>query len=278
VNRKVLNLDSSLVISVAVLMTKNGKKAGFHTEVGETGTPVGIVQMPRLSYSEPTNSSLSKSEGGTRSMHTDTLHIRRSSYAPVAMILFLSLGACSWVPKGDMQLDVGIKDRGVASWYGEQFHGKQAANGELFDMEALTAAHRTMPLGSVVRVVNLINGKHLYVRITDRGPYKEGRILDLSHGAAIRLGMEHHGLAYVQVEIVGERRPELILLSEQFSAHASSLLADTMTPSDRPAPGMTSPSRSLPADLWIARRNRWALSTLAVTPPTQIPVASLALN
>ncbi|MBI5672200.1 MAG: septal ring lytic transglycosylase RlpA family protein, partial [Nitrospirae bacterium] len=111
-----------------------------------------------------------------------------------------------------MQLDIGIKDRGVASWYGEQFHGRQAANGELFDMEALTAAHRTMPLGSVVRVVNLTNGKHLYVRITDRGPYEKGRILDLSHGAAVQLGVEHEGVAYVQVEIVGERRPELMLL------------------------------------------------------------------
>ena len=64
------------------------------------------------------------------------------------------LGACSWIPKGEAQFDVGIKDRGVASWYGEQFHGRQAANGEIFDMEALTAAHRTMPLGSIVRVVN----------------------------------------------------------------------------------------------------------------------------
>ncbi|NJL16396.1 MAG: septal ring lytic transglycosylase RlpA family protein [Nitrospira sp.] len=126
----------------------------------------------------------------------------------------LSLGACSWVPKGDVQLDVGIKDRGVASWYGEQFHGRKAANGELFDMEALTAAHRTMPLGSIVRVINLNNGRHLHVRITDRGPYEKGRILDLSRRAALQLGMEHKGLAYVQVEIVGERRPDLAWLSE----------------------------------------------------------------
>ena len=155
-------------------------------------------------------------------MHTELHHSRLSSSTSFAIILCLSLGACSWVPKGDMQLDVGIKDRGVASWYGEQFHGRQAANGELFDMEALTAAHRTMPLGSVVRVVNLTNGKHLYVRITDRGPYEKGRILDLSHGAAVQLGMEHEGMAHVQVEIVGERRPELMLLSEKFSDRAAS--------------------------------------------------------
>jgi rare lipoprotein A len=211
-------------------------------------------------------------------MHTELHHNRLSSSTSLAIILCLSLGACSWVPKGDMQLDVGIKDRGVASWYGEQFHGRQAANGELFDMEALTAAHRTMPLGSVVRVVNLTNGKHLYVRITDRGPYEKGRILDLSHGAAVQLGMEHEGMAHVQVEIVGERRPELMLLSEKFSDRAASLLADVRTQTDRPSPGMVSPTRNFPGDLWLARRNRWALAMLSVAHSSRIPVASLTLN
>ena len=94
----------------------------------------------------------------------------RQLFWTIGLSLGMLLGACSWVPKGVSQLDVGIEDRGLASWYGGSFHGKQAANGELFDMEALTAAHRTLPLGSVVRVVNLANGKHLHVRITDRGP------------------------------------------------------------------------------------------------------------
>lgn len=213
-------------------------------------------------------------------MHTEH-HPNRlsSSSTSFAIILCLSLGACSWVPKGDMQLDIGIKDRGVASWYGEQFHGRQAANGELFDMEALTAAHRTIPLGSVVRVVNLTNGKHLYVRITDRGPYEKGRILDLSHGAAVQLGMEREGVAYVQVEIVGERRPELMLLSEQFSDRAASLLADARPWIDRASPaGMASPVRNFLGDLWLARRNRWAVAMLAVTHPASKPDASLVLN
>lgn len=211
-------------------------------------------------------------------MHTELHRSRLSSSTSFAIILCLSLGACSWVPKGDMQLDVGIKDRGVASWYGEQFHGRQAANGELFDMEALTAAHRTMPLGSVVRVVNLTNGKHVYVRITDRGPYEKGRILDLSHGAAVQLGMQHEGLTHVQVEIVGERRPELMWLSERFSDRAASLLADMGQQTDRTSSGMTSPARNFPGDLWIARRNRWALAMLAVAHPVHTPVASLVLN
>lgn len=211
-------------------------------------------------------------------MYTELDQSPLTASASFAIILCLSLGACSWVPKGDTQLDVGIKDRGVASWYGGQFHGRQAANGELFDMEALTAAHRTMPLGSVVRVVNLTNGKHLYVRITDRGPYEKGRILDLSHRAAVQLGMDQKGLAHVQVEIVGERSPELLLLSEKFAERSASLLAGTGPQTDPMSSGMASPVRNFPGDLWIARRNRWALAMLAAAQPAHTPVASLVLN
>jgi rare lipoprotein A len=172
------------------------------------------------------------------------------------------LGACSWTPKGQAEFDVGIRDRGIASWYGGQFHGRQAANGELFDMEALTAAHRTMPLGSVVRVVNLSNGKHLHVRITDRGPYVNGRILDLSRAAAMQLGMERGGLAHVQVEIVGKRRPELLQLSEALSGRAASFL-HVNTGAGRPMPLMTSWIRVLPSDLWLTRRVRRVPAMLA---------------
>src|SRR5678816_4838611 len=128
--------------------------------------------------------------------------------------LGMLVSACSWVPKGASQLDVGIEERGVASWYGKSFHGRQAANGELFDMDALTAAHRTLPLGSIVRVLNLANGKHLHVRITDRGPYVNNRILDLSRGAAARLGMMEEGLSVVRIQLVGESRPRSLFSSE----------------------------------------------------------------
>lgn len=189
-------------------------------------------------------------------MHISIRQRRLSLCGPVALAISFSLGACTWITKGDAQLDVGIKDRGVASWYGGQFHGRQAANGEIFNMEALTAAHRTMPLGSVVRVINVTNGKHLHVRITDRGPYEKGRILDLSRGAAVQLGMEHGGLAYVQVEIVGERHPELILLSERTSWKASALVADGGRMPEHPVPNLASPLRNLLSDVWVAMRGR----------------------
>jgi rare lipoprotein A len=184
------------------------------------------------------------------------------------------LGACSWIPKGDAEFDVGIKDRGVASWYGEQFHGRQAANGELFDMDALTAAHRTMPLGSIVRVVNLANGKHLHVRITDRGPYVNGRILDLSRAAAVRLGMERGGLTHIQVTIVGQRRQEFADLAK---GHATSLLVPVERIADRPIPMLGSSLRVLPSDVWLTRRIRRVPAMLAADHTAHAKVATLAL-
>jgi len=120
---------------------------------------------------------------------------RKAGYAVIPLAGWLLLSACSALPKGELTLDLGIKDRGVASWYGKEFHGKLAANGEAFDMTAYTAAHRKLPLGSVVRVVNLTNGKTVQVRINDRGPYVAGRMLDLSHAAARELGMDPRGSA-----------------------------------------------------------------------------------
>jgi len=196
----------------------------------------------------------------------------------IAVCTGILLGACSWIPKGDAQFDVGIKDRGVASWYGEQFHARLAANGEIFDMEALTAAHRTMPLGSIVRVANLTNGKQLHVRITDRGPYMNGRILDLSHAAAVLLEMDRGGLAHIQVEIVGQRHPELLLLSQAASEQAFSLLIGVNAVPDQPAPIMTPFLRVLPSDVWITRRIRRVSAMLAADHTAHTEVAALTLS
>jgi rare lipoprotein A len=92
--------------------------------------------------------------------------------------------------------------RGVASYYADAFHGRPTASGEPFDMYAMTAAHRRLPLGTMVRVKNLDNGREVVVRINDRGPYVRGRIIDLSYGAARELGMVEAGLARVEVERV----------------------------------------------------------------------------
>lgn len=195
----------------------------------------------------------------------------------LAVALCLSLGACSWIPKGESQLDVGIKERGVASWYGAQFHGKQAANGEIFNMEALTAAHRTLPLGSMVRVVNLLNGKHVRVRINDRGPYVNGRILDLSRAAAAQLGMVDGGLSVIQLEVIGDHRPDFVLDAEEGAGQFPSLLIVRRLneqPSlslpvmslGMPDPMMLPGHRFRPVDFLIQRRWKWAPAVLASDP------------
>jgi rare lipoprotein A len=90
-----------------------------------------------------------------------------------------------------------------ASWYGEWHHGKTTANGEVFDMYALTAAHKKLPFGTLVRVTDMDTGRNVVVRINDRGPYWAGRSLDLSFGAAEELGITDQGHADVRVEVIG---------------------------------------------------------------------------
>jgi len=93
---------------------------------------------------------------------------------------------------------------GMASWYGAEFQGSRTASGERFDQHALTAASRSFPIGTHVRVTNLANGRSVVVRVNDRGPFVHGRVLDVSHAAATALGMVGRGTARVRIESVGE--------------------------------------------------------------------------
>jgi len=101
----------------------------------------------------------------------------------------------------------GYRERGGASWYGKKFHGRRTSSGEPYDMYAMTAAHKTLPLPSFVRVTHLGNGRSAIVRVNDRGPFHEGRIIDLSYAAAARLDMIEHGHAAVEVEALSPTKP-----------------------------------------------------------------------
>lgn len=104
-----------------------------------------------------------------------------------------------YYPKADRDYD----EKGIGSWYGEQFHNRRTANGEIFDMDVPSAAHKTLPLPSIVEVTNLDNGRKLQVRVNDRGPFVDGRIIDLSKAAAEQLGYGRAGVAHVRVRYVG---------------------------------------------------------------------------
>jgi rare lipoprotein A len=105
----------------------------------------------------------------------------------------------------------GYRERGIASWYGEKFHGRATSSLEPYDMYAFTAAHKTLPLPTYARVTNLENGRSVVVRVNDRGPFHDGRVIDLSYAAAIKLGMHVRGTAQVEVQaLVGRDAPSRV--------------------------------------------------------------------
>lgn len=116
------------------------------------------------------------------------------------LLLFISLQACSVTPHGTANFKT---QKGIASWYGKDFHGKLTASGEVYNMYAMTAAHKRLPLGTIVKVRNLDNGREIQVTINDRGPYVRGRIIDLSYTAAKRIGIVETGTARVRIKTLG---------------------------------------------------------------------------
>ena len=140
----------------------------------------------------------------------------------ILLLLFINLIACSNSPRyrtGSAKTTVRKSNsptplktkskvthrkimKGVSSFYADDFHGKLTANGEIYDMYGLTAAHKTLPLNTIVRVTNLSNNKSLILRINDRGPYVKGRILDCSYGAAKKLDFISQGTTDVKVEVI----------------------------------------------------------------------------
>ena len=129
--------------------------------------------------------------------------IRRGSWA--AGLGLLLLPACAGAPSPNAEpgpVTVGWRQEGEASWYGKKFHGRRTASGEIYDMHELTAAHPTLPFGARVKVVRLESGRSVVVRINDRGPFKKGRIIDLSRKAARKLGMVKEGVARVRIRVL----------------------------------------------------------------------------
>lgn len=159
------------------------------------------------------------------------------------------IGKVWYYPK----VDFGYAETGIGSWYGPQFDGKDTANGETFDMNSVSAAHRTLPLPSIVRVVNLDNGRALNVRVNDRGPFARGRIIDLSRRAAQLLGFEKQGTAKVRVEILARESQQLA------SAHSVSGLKETKphpVPKAAPTSRVASVELAAPAGFKTATPDR----------------------
>ena len=131
-----------------------------------------------------------------------------AGFAFIALILALLASGCAKHVKAVRPADIKhFSESGIASWYGDPYHGRKTASGEVYDMHQLTAAHRTLPFGVWVEVTNLSNGKKVDVRITDRGPFIDGRIIDLSLAAAERIDMVRAGIVQVRLKGIPAPRP-----------------------------------------------------------------------
>jgi rare lipoprotein A len=169
--------------------------------------------------------------------------------------------------------DYDYNETGIASWYGPDFHGKRTANGEIYDMNDLTAAHKTLPMPSIVRVTNLESGRTLALRVNDRGPFVNGRIIDVSRRAAQLLGFEGKGTAKVKVEVMaGESRQIAATMRGQ------TVLASSETPItiDRmPKPAVSQESLAPPPGA-RAQPGPAPRPIAATTPEPATPVAAPA--
>lgn len=130
-----------------------------------------------------------------------------------------------------MRTTSGYKTRGIASWYGTKFHSKRTSSGDDYDMYAMTAAHKTLPLPTYVRVKNLSNGREAVVKVNDRGPFHADRVIDLSYAAATKLGLLPHGTAPVEIEALNVKVPGGAHIAHyyvQAGAFNSQVLANTL--------------------------------------------------
>lgn len=174
--------------------------------------------MPPGPQSQATGDALS-----TKSAQNGSALIAPQGYGTASFDAQLASGASKGESLADAQPispnapDVSaFHQAGSASWYGLGFHGRRTASGERYDMHALTAAHRTLPLGSYVRVSIPATAKWVIVKINDRGPFARGRVIDLSYAAARMLGLQHSGTAHVQIEGLSrqEARAEMMALAD----------------------------------------------------------------
>ncbi len=147
------------------------------------------------------------------------------------------------------RVDYSYDETGIASWYGPGFHGKRTANGEVYDQNAMTAAHRTLPMPSLVQVTNLENGRSIQVRINDRGPFAHGRIIDLSKKGAELLGFVRQGIARVRVQILEPESRQLVARAQGLEVPEdapSAAPVETVAVQELPPVGSAAPPVSAP--------------------------------
>jgi rare lipoprotein A (peptidoglycan hydrolase) len=161
-----------------------------------------------------------------------------AGFAIIAGFALVAASGCSHrvVAKAPVPAKIGATESGVASWYGVPYHGRRTASGEIYDMEQLTAAHRTLPFQTWVEVTDLDNGKSVSVRVTDRGPFVDGRVIDLSLAAARKIEMVGPGIARVKLKVIAPPRGSEKIAAPRIVNQGSEKAAETPPPMPRSAP------------------------------------------
>ena len=176
-----------------------------------------------------------------------------------------TIGGRTYVPAEDKN----YRAEGLASWYGEDFHGRQTANGEVFDMNSMSAAHATLPMPTYVRVTNLENNRSVIVRVNDRGPYHADRIIDVSVKTAVMLGFYTNGVARVRVEYVGTAPLE--------GSDDGMLIATLRHGEPAPPPSLVrvaSAKSFLPRNVPVPVERPWGLGQAEGATATYVPASS----
>ena len=179
------------------------------------------------------------------------------------------------------KVDYEYSETGIASWYGTEFHGRATANGEVFDMNLVTAAHRTLPMPSIVRVTNMNNGRSLLARVNDRGPFAHGRIIDMSRRSAQLLGFEMQGTAPVRVEIVADASRQIAFEAQGGVAGRGedepplpeAAPRGAVVAAELPASGKPAESQTAPALRPAAPGDRPAVPVAAIGEVSTVPVS-----
>lgn len=214
-------------------VTKTSQSAPITYKIGQ-----GEAQYASLDYTDR-QKGVSRPHSyqplGGQGSEFDTSKVDRNLYSHQKVGKRYTIMGQSYTPKHDPDYN----KVGEASWYGPKFHGKPTANGETFNKNAMTAAHKTLPLNSMVRVTNLENGRTITVRLNDRGPFIGNRIIDMSEAAASALGFKSQGLANVRVRYVGPANPSA---GTRILPKAAPKLAELPLENLTPAPRQAFPS------------------------------------
>ena len=246
---KILNMAALMLVGAVAAtgcastsVTKTAQAAPITYKIGQGDAQYAAITLPKRRSAPVAVPDVAPTPRGTQSETFDMSRVDTQLYKHQKVGKRYTIMGRSYTPRHNPTYDV----VGTGSWYGPKFHGKPTATGEIFDKHALTAAHKTLPLNSMLFVTNLENGRTLTVRLNDRGPFVGDRIIDLSEASAEALGFKHDGKAKLRVQYAGPADP--MAASRSVARPARPVPAPLDNIVEAPAPFVPAPPMSAPIE------------------------------